>query len=250
MTAFRPLRVQVFQHVAFEGLGSMESWFRGRGHTLSQVRWYEGQTAQGARSAAGPEADWLVVMGGPMGVHDEAELPWLREEKRAIEAALKRGAAVLGVCLGAQLLAHVLGAEVAPNRAKEIGWFPVDLSPEAAGTWLGRVFPPRFTPFHWHGDTFGIPHGAVALGRSEACANQGFLHGENALGLQFHPEVTPEGLAGLMAHCGPELAIAGSDKGRFVQDAEALRAGLGGAPALNAMMAQACERLESRAACN
>jgi GMP synthase-like glutamine amidotransferase len=190
-----------------------------------------------------------VVMGGPMGVHDEAELPWLRDEKRAIEAALKRGAAVLGVCLGAQLLAHVLGAEVAPNRAKEIGWFPVDLSPEASDTWLGRVFPARFTPFHWHGDTFGIPHGAVALGRSEACANQGFLHGENALGLQFHPEVTAEGLAGLMAHCGPELSIAGTDRGRYVQSAEALRAGLSGTPALNAMMAQACECLESRAAC-
>ncbi|MEO6094348.1 MAG: type 1 glutamine amidotransferase, partial [Fibrobacteria bacterium] len=142
MSAFRPLRVQVFQHAAFEGLGSMESWFRGRGHTLSHVRWYQGEGVK-AKAAGGPEADWLVVMGGPMGVHDEAELPWLRDEKRAIESALKRGAAVLGICLGGQLLAQVLGAEVAPNRAKEIGWFPVDLSPDAADTWLGRVFPAR-----------------------------------------------------------------------------------------------------------
>ncbi len=245
MQALRPLRVQVFQHVAFEGLGSMEAWFRDRGHAVSPVRWYEGGTAK----VSGPEADWLIVMGGPMGVHDEAELPWLREEKRAIEAALKRGAAVLGVCLGAQLLADVLGAPVAPNRDKEIGWFPVELSPEAGKTWLGRVFPERFTPFHWHGDTFGLPQGAVALGRSEACANQGFLYGENALALQFHPEVTQEGLAGLMAHCGSELSIAGTERGRYVQNAEALRAGLSRAGELNAMMALACERLESRAAC-
>ena len=245
MQAFRPLRVQVFQHVAFEGLGSMGGWFEGRGHALTRVRWYAGEKAP----SDGPEADWLIVMGGPMGVHDEADLPWLREEKRAIASALKRGAAVLGVCLGAQLMADVLGAPVAPNREKEIGWFPVDLSEEAAQTWLGRVFPARFTPFHWHGDTFGIPQGAVALGRSEACSHQGFLYGENALGLQFHPEVTPEALSGLVAHCGSELSIAGGERGRYVQNAEALKAGLTRAPELNAMMAQACERLENRAAC-
>jgi GMP synthase-like glutamine amidotransferase len=247
MRPLRPLRIQIFQHAAFEGLGSMEPWLNGRGHVLSTVRWFEGGAAQAA--ASGPEADWIIVMGGPMGVHDEAALPWLRDEKRALEAALKRGTAALGICLGAQLLAHVLGAEVAPNREKEIGWFPVGLSPEARGTWLGRIFPPRFTPFHWHGDTFGIPRGAVALGASEACANQGFLYDENVLGLQFHPEMTPEGLEGLVVHCGGELAAAGTARGRFVHDEAGLRAGLSGADALNAMMAEACERLESRAAC-
>ncbi|MDB5106648.1 MAG: Glutamine amidotransferase class-I [Fibrobacteres bacterium] len=245
MQPLRPLRVQVFQHVPFEGLGSMEPWFRERGHSLSHVRLFAGESAQGP----GPQPDWIVVMGGPMGVHDEAAYPWLREEKRALEAAVKRGAAVLGICLGAQLLAHALGAQVSPNREKEIGWYPVDLSPEAAKTWLGRVFPPRFTPFHWHGDTFGIPRGAVALGRSEACSHQGFLYGDNALALQFHPEVTAESLSGLMEHCGSELATAGTSKGRHVQDADTLRAGLANAKELNAMMAQACERLENRAAC-
>jgi GMP synthase-like glutamine amidotransferase len=245
MQPLRPLRVQVFQHVPFEGLGSMESWFRDRGHALRYAHLYAGDAAQ----PSGPEADWLIVMGGPMGVHDEAEFPWLRDEKKAIEAALKRGAAVLGICLGAQLLAHVLGAEVTRNREKEIGWLPVELSPEAAKTWLGRVFPARFSPFHWHGDTFANPRDAVPLGRSEACANQGFLYRENALGLQFHPEVTAESLEGLMAHCSSELSIAGSPQGRSVQNAEALKAGLAGAKELNAMMAQACERLENRAAC-
>jgi GMP synthase-like glutamine amidotransferase len=243
MTAPRPLRVQVFQHVAFEGLASMESWFAGRGHSLAYVRFFAGELP------AGPEADWIIVMGGPMGVHDEAEFPWLKAEKAALRAALDRGAAVLGVCLGAQLMADVLGAEVKPNASKEIGWFPVALSEAAKDTWLGRVFPERFTPFHWHGDTFGIPAGAVALGSSPACANQGFLWRERALGLQFHPEVTPASLAALSQACGGELGIAGTERGRYVQDAESLRAGLAEAPKLNAMMGKICLRLESLASC-
>jgi GMP synthase-like glutamine amidotransferase len=243
MAAPRPLRVQVFQHVPFEGLGSMEPWFAGRGHILSTVRFHAGELP------AGPDPDWLIVMGGPMGVHDEAEFPWLRAEKAALKAALDRGAAVLGVCLGAQLMAHVLGAEVKPNGQKEIGWFPVGLSDAAKAAWTGRVFPERFTPFHWHGDTFGIPAGAVPLGSSAACANQGFLWRERALGLQFHPEVTPASLESLARECAAELALAGTERGRYVQDAEALRAGLAGAPALNAMMEKVCLRLESLAAC-
>ena len=247
MQPFRPLRVDIFQHVAFEGLGCMAAWFQSRGHALRYTRFHAGETP--AVSGTEPAADWLIVMGGPMGVHDEAELPWLKAEKRAIEAALKRGAAVLGVCLGAQLLAHVLGAEVAPNAHKEIGWLPVDLDPAAASTWLPKVFPARFTPFHWHGDTFGIPAGAVRLGSSEGCRNQGFLYNGNALGLQFHPEITAEALAGLVKHCGGELSIAGGEQGRYVQDGQGLKAGLPHAGALNAMMAQVCERLENLAAC-
>jgi len=156
---------------------------------------------------------------------------------------------VLGICLGAQLMAHVLGAEVKPNASKEIGWFPVGLSEGAKATWLGRVCPESFTPFHWHGDTFGIPDGAVPLGSSAACANQGYLWRERALGLQFHPEVTPASLDSLIGACGGELALAGTERGRYVRDAEGLRAGLPGAADLNGMMGRICSRLEALAAC-
>jgi GMP synthase-like glutamine amidotransferase len=246
MQPFRPLRIEILQHVAFEGLGSMEAWFRPRGHSLKFTRLYEGELPG---DGAHPPADWLIVMGGPMGVHDEAEFPWLTAEKLAIEAALKRGASLLGVCLGAQLLAHVLGAHVTRNLEKEIGWFPVHLAPEAAEAWPGKVFPSAFTPFHWHGDTFAIPAGSIPLGSSEACRQQGFLYRDNVLGLQFHPEITADALAGLLRHCGGELAIAGSEQGRYVQTENALRAGLALAPALNAIMGRVCEHLENRAAC-
>jgi GMP synthase-like glutamine amidotransferase len=223
----------------------MDPWLRARGHTLTFTHFHAGDLPP----ESGPAPDWLIVMGGPMGVHDEASLPWLKAEKRALRAALDRGAAVLGVCLGAQLMADALGAAVTRNAHKEIGWHKVELSPEAKATWLGLAFPEDFTPFHWHGDTFAIPAGAVPLGSSAACRNQGFLWNDRALALQFHPEVTPASLEALAQNCGDELAIAGGEHGRYVQDAAALRAGLEGASALNAMVAQACLRLESRAAC-
>lgn len=232
--ASRPLDIHVFQHAPFEGIGSLAEWAGERGHQVSYTRFYAGGQP--------PEPftyDLLIVMGGPMGVHDVQTLPWLMTEKRALVGALRSEKAVLGICLGAQLLADVLGAPVTRNLFPEIGWHPVELGAEARRTWLSEAFPDRFTAFHWHGDTFDIPSGAVPLGASEACANQGFLHGDKVLALQFHPEVTPASLEDLMGACGGELR-----PGPFVQDAESLRRGISLAPGLNVMMARACAHLE------
>lgn len=235
MAEARPLDVHVFQHVPFEGLGSMEGWVGDRGHAVSRTRFWLGE-----HPPAPSAYDLLIVMGGPMGVHDDQTLPWMMAEKRALVSALRADKAVLGVCLGAQLMADVLGAPVTRNRHKEIGWFPVELGEEARQTWMAEAFPRKFTAFHWHGDTFDIPAGAVPLGGSEACAHQGFLYGGKALALQFHPEVTPDAVDALIRACGPELKEA-----PYIQGADALRAGLGHAPALNAMMAKACGFLEA-----
>lgn len=239
VTMERPsaVAIRVFQHVPFEGIGSMAAWAAEENHRLSHTRFHAGELPPAA-----PDYDLLIVMGGPMGVHDEKVLPWMTAEKRAIAEALEAGKAVLGVCLGAQLLADVLGAPVTRNRTAEIGWFPVRLSGEARRTWLAEAFPESFTAFHWHGDTFAIPAGAVPLGSSDACANQGFLLGDKVLALQFHPEVTQGSLEDLIVACGDELK-----PGAFVQDAAALRQDIGRAAELNAMMARACRRL--RAAC-
>jgi GMP synthase-like glutamine amidotransferase len=229
-----PLRIRVFQHVPFEGIGCMDPWARARGHRVEHTRFHAGDVPPPAGAY-----DWLIVMGGPMGARDEGRLPWMAGEKRAIEAALAAGKAVLGVCLGAQLIADVLGAEVRRNRQAEIGWFPVTLSGEALRSPLAEAFPASFTAFHWHGDTFSIPAGAVPLGSSAACDNQGFLLGDRVLALQFHPEVTAAGVEDLLRECAHELR-----PGAYVQDAASIRAGIAAAPGLNGMMDRACALLE------
>lgn len=187
------MRVHFLQHVPYEGLGSLQDWLQRGEHRITATRLYAGD------SLPRPDApDLLIVMGGPMGIHDEADYPWLIAEKRFLDAVLASQARVLGVCLGAQLLAERLGARVRPNPEREIGWFPVQRSPEVADTLLAGAMPAEFTAFHWHGDTFELPAGAVHLGRSEACANQGFLHADRVLGLQFHLEMTPAGAQGLV----------------------------------------------------
>ena len=230
-----PLRINVFQHVPFEGLGSIETWAQGRRHRTAYTRLHAGDAPPQES-----EFDMLIVLGGPMGVHDEAAFPWLKAEKAAIEKALGKGKPVLGICLGAQLMADVLGGRVYQNRQKEIGWFPVKLEQAALQNWAGRIFPAAFTAFHWHGDTFELPEGAVSLARSEITLHQGFSLGKNALALQFHPEVTEASVEALIVHCGAEL-----QPGPFVQTAEELRAGLLNAPELIAMMVAACGNLEA-----
>jgi GMP synthase (glutamine-hydrolysing) len=151
-------------------------------------------------------------MGGPMSVHDERAYPWLIEEKKLIERAVRAGKRVLGVCLGAQLLAEVLGAGVYRNRHKEIGWFPVHLTRQATSASLWADFPEMFPAFHWHGETFEIPAGALHLAKSEACENQAFEFGGRVLGVQFHLEVTPASVRALIENCRADIA-----RGRYQQ---------------------------------
>jgi GMP synthase-like glutamine amidotransferase len=151
-------------------------------------------------------------MGGLMSVHDERTHPWLVEEKKLIERAVKAGKRVLGVCLGAQLLAEVLGARVYRNRHKEIGWFPVQLTGQATPSSLLAGFPETFPAFHWHGETFDIPAGARHLAKSEACKNQAFECDGRVLGLQFHLEVTRASVRALIENCRADIR-----KGRYQQ---------------------------------
>jgi GMP synthase-like glutamine amidotransferase len=150
--------------------------------------------------------DWLVVMGGPMGVYDELQYPWLAAEKNFIRKSIDAGKAMIGICLGAQLIAEILGAKVFKNQYKEIGWFPVELTPAAAGSKVFNFLPDRFVAFHWHGDTFTLPKGAAHLARSKGCENQAFLYKDRVLGLQFHLESTPQSVKDLAENCENEVA--------------------------------------------
>lgn len=174
----------------------MESIFVSRGYRLSNTCLYQDQPLPAVR-----DIDALVVMGGPMGVYEQARYPWLRQEKKFIESVLKQELPVLGVCLGAQLLAEVLGATVMKNSHEEIGWFPVRRIPALQDKRL-QGLPAGFDALHWHGDTFSIPSGACNFIVSDGCTNQAFVYGNNVLGLQFHLEMLPSHVQAIYEACG------------------------------------------------
>lgn len=208
------MRVHCLQHVSFEGLGSIAPWLAQHGCEVSTTR-----LDLGAPLPPLDELDWLIALGGPMSVNDEAAYPWLPSEKRLIGAAVRGNKIVLGICLGAQLIASALGASVQPNGQREIGWFPIQRTGDGARCELGRLLPPALEVFHWHGERLNLPNGAVHLARSAACDAQAFSYGDRVLGLQFHLETTPAAAAALIASCAGELS-----EGPYVQQPRAMLA--------------------------
>ena len=216
------MKLHYLQHVPFEGLGYIETWAKTHDIEISCTRLFAAEAL--------PEHDtfdWLVVMGGPMGIYDHDEHLWLAGEKVFIRQAIDDKKTVLGICLGAQLMADVLGAKVYPGPCKEIGWFPIQRSEGAP-----QMIPENPIVFHWHGDTFDIPEGAVKLATSAPGINQGFVYNGNAIGLQFHMETTPQSMEALIENCGHELVDA-----PHIQTAEQMRAGLSNLPTINAALA-------------
>lgn len=182
-------RVLAFRHVPFEGLGRIEPELVYRGIEFDYADLY----AAAAPRRTPADYDALIFMGGPMSVNDN--LPYLRQEEEYIRQAISRGMPVLGVCLGSQLIARALGAQVRRNPAKEIGWFDLTLTPTGRADPLLAGFGDRERVFHWHGETFDMPPGAELLASSERCRNQAFRVGSTVYGMQFHLEVTPAMIA-------------------------------------------------------
>jgi len=180
------VRVHYLMHVPHEALGNMEPWFVQQGFRLTRTRLYAGDPLPDPGAI-----DWLIIMGGPMAVYEEARYDWLAPEKRFIEQVLGRDIPVLGVCLGSQLLAEVLGGRVYRHERQEIGWFPVELTQAGGRSPLLGHLPETVLPLHWHGDTFTLPEGARHLASSQACPHQAFSVADRILGLQFHLEALP-----------------------------------------------------------
>ena len=206
-------QICVLQHIACETLGTIEQVLHSCGLTPSHVRAFAGDPVPKRlpRNVSG-----LIVMGGPMGVYEQARYPYLAAEMHLIDRALKDELPIFGTCLGSQLLATVLGAEVHRGEGgKEIGWHEVTLSELAAADAIWSALPAagedRFTAFHWHGDVFGLPAGAVQLAASERTPCQAFVHGRNAYGTLFHMEVTGKIVHDLVATFAPELVAEGVD---------------------------------------
>ncbi len=195
------MKIHYFQHVEFESLGLIAGWVEAGGYSISSTKFYEEYSMPDVA-----DYDALIIMGGSMSVHDEEIYGWLAEEKKHISQAIKAGKPVLGVCLGAQLIADVLGAEISTTTAKEIGWFPIAWSDAAMGNKIIAGLNSAMNVFHWHGEQFTIPEGAIHLASSKTCSNQAFLYGNNVLGLQFHLEMNEVAIEELIKNCDDEIA--------------------------------------------
>lgn len=203
------MRLLILQHVPFEGPAAIARWADLRGHSCRYLN-----CADQPNYPAPDTFDALIIMGGPMGVNDAS--PWMTAETEFIRRAIDDNKFVLGVCLGAQMIASALGASVRRNPEKEIGWFTVDsvMPGEAVPQPLKNTLPASFTCLHWHGDTFDIPQGATHLYRSAACENQAFIYNSRVVGLQFHLEFDTATTQRVAEASHEELAAGG----RFVQD--------------------------------
>lgn len=203
------MRIHSLEHAPFEGPGRIATWAQERGHTLARTALHDGEALPALDAF-----DLLVIMGGAMSIHEHRNHPWLPVEKRFLAEAIRARKPILGICLGAQLLADVLGGKVFQNPVKEIGWFPMRMLDRSAPF---GAFPGRLTVMHWHGDTFTIPEGARHVAESDACANQAFVHGDRVVGLQFHIELEKVGIEDLASASLDEAGVA-----PFIQSREQL----------------------------
>jgi GMP synthase (glutamine-hydrolysing) len=206
-------KVRVLQHIGCETLGTIADALEAAKVSVEQIRPFEGMPIP---KEMGDTAG-LIIMGGPMGVYDHPRYPFLSDEMRLIEQALKEEKPILGVCLGSQLLAAALGAAVTPGERKEIGWHPVQLTQEAQADPLWSGIEPVFTGYHWHGDIFPLPEGAIPLARSKQTERQAFRYGRHANGFLFHMEVTEKIIGEMVETFSEELRESRIDGGEIIR---------------------------------
>jgi GMP synthase-like glutamine amidotransferase len=190
------MNIQVFQNISFEGPAFIEEIAEKNGYGLHVTRLFDGENP-----LPPTDYDMLVIMGGPMNIYEESEYPWLINEKKAIEQAINSEKIVFGICLGAQLLADILGAEVYKNEEREIGWFPVHRMDTETDDKHLSFLPDKMTVFHWHSETFRIPGNAVRIYSSEATENQSFIYENKVLAMQFHLEMKKSSIKDLAYYC-------------------------------------------------
>jgi GMP synthase-like glutamine amidotransferase len=178
----------------------MEEWATQRGCSIAKTRFFANDHVPRL-----DDIDWLIVMGGPMSVNDEDTLPWLIAEKRFIAAAIQAGKTVLGFCLGSQIIAHVLGAQVKKNTCKEIGWFDLRFTEAGLTSRAFARFPRTLKVFQWHGETFDVPKQAALAATNEICTNQALVYGDRVVGMQFHLEVTQDDVRAWIRHGSDDL---------------------------------------------
>jgi GMP synthase-like glutamine amidotransferase len=229
------MRIHSLEHEPFEGLANIEVWAKKRGHTISRTLLFNNEELPEMN-----DFDWLVIMGGSMNIYEEEKYPWLREEKNFIAEAIAGKKIVLGVCLGSQLIADILGGKVSKNEYKEIGWLPVSLTADAGNSPVFGTLPRKFTAFQWHGDTFKIPPGAVRIAESEGCANQAFEYGR-VVGLQFHFEYSEKSINLMLQNCADEIV-----DGKYIQAADKIASHIGNVREMNKLLNLLLDNIERK----
>jgi GMP synthase (glutamine-hydrolysing) len=212
----------ILRHVAFEDLGVLSPLIEASGYIVRNLE----AGVDDLRDVPIAGDDLMIVLGGPIGAYEEDRYPFLVDEMRLIDSALRNGARILGVCLGAQLLARVLGARVYPGPAKEIGYAPITLSAAGERSCLRRLADCDYTVLHWHGDTFDLPAGTSHLASTTLTPNQAFALGTQALALQFHIETDPRAIERWLIGHTCELSLAGIDIRALRQASRTLGASL------------------------
>ena len=203
------MRIHSLEHQPAEGPAKIADWAASRGHTLTRTALYAAELPPALEAF-----DLLVIMGGGMNIYQHRDYLWLVQEKEFLRQAIAAGKPILGICLGAQLLADVLGGKVYQNPEKEIGWFPVRFIDRAAPF---ATFPETMNVMHWHGDTFDLPPGSRLVADSVGCPRQAFVWGDRVVGLQFHLEMGAVNVADLANVAAEDLT-----PGRYVQSAAQL----------------------------
>lgn len=191
------MKAFIFQHVPFESPAAIKDWLEMKHFEINTVAFYSDYQLPSL-----DEVDCLVVMGGPMSVNDETEFPWLKKEKAFVKECIEAGKIVIGVCLGAQLIANALGCKVYQGQQKEIGWFPIKFIDTSIIKDKNPVV------FHWHGETFDLPTEAKLIASTDVCAHQIFTIGTHVLAMQCHLEMTEPAVAGMLKNCASELVEA------------------------------------------
>ncbi|MFC4799064.1 type 1 glutamine amidotransferase [Neobacillus sp. GCM10023253] len=202
------MRIHYLQNDPLATLGLIEDWALERNYSISCTTVYENEAFPSMN-----DFDMLVILGGRMGAYEEELYPWLVDEKNYIKEAIDQDKWVLGICLGAQLLADVLGGNVSPHTHQEIGWHLIEVTPEAGEIPHFNGVPSTFHAFQYHGDTFDLPKGVKNLAQSEGCKNQAFAFGERVVGLQFHPEFSEEIIEFLQGTFGDQIT-----PNRYIQE--------------------------------
>lgn len=207
------MQIHLIQHAPFENPGAIMSWAIERGYPIRSTHTYKGEKLPNLS-----EIGFLIVMGGPQSTRELDKYPYLRDEIALIQQAIHHKKTVLGICLGAQLIAESLGAKTEPSPNKEIGFFPVELTNEAQQDPIFGFFPNAFDVMHWHSDMPAIPAGAVLLAASKGCPRQAIRYGDRVYALQFHMEMTQELVQSMIENCAGDLK-----PGDYVQEPSQLR---------------------------